>query len=806
MSSIQVNGPRLRPDLRHAVRAIAHAPTVAAILLLSLGLGTGVNAAVHGALAALLFDPPPGVADPASLVNVYTSELSGSAFGLSSYPDFSSLVESATFASLAAIDDGEVENVRAGESGATVRIARVTADFFSTLGMTAARGALDLGPYGDAALAVISFELAQQLGGVDRLVGATLGIGERTYQIAGVTPPRFRGIQIGRECDVWIRMPETSSARGDRRLALVARRSAARTTENLDRLSAALAERYPTTNRGSIVDPAAPRRFTAAPLSRFDPATAEQTSLLGAVIGGASTLLLAAACLNAGSLLLSWSVSRRHELAVKMALGAERRTLVSQLLTETICLSLAGGALGLLFATWTGRAIPALFMVEQAAQLDMHLDLRAFALTIGVACAAGIAFGVAPAMHGTAAPPVTVLRADSSLADATGSGRLRTFLVTGQVALSTLMLLTTGHLVNSLDRALQGDLASTVKQVVVISIELPGRFHDEPRGAAQRNLLLSQLGKITGVSGVAWASELPLQRGRRSRFQIEGSAADVIDAREFDVNVVSPNYFDVLALRQIEGRTFGPNDTALSDPVVVVDELLARQHFGANAVGSHLIDVKGRRLEIVGVVQSGRYRTLQQPPQPTVYYPISQEYLWRGHLVIRTAADPAPLVESLRFAADMTGSGSTIRGIGTLDARLAESLTLDRLTTTLVGACGLIALAMSTLGVYGVMMDAVQRRTREIGLRVALGAAPRHIAALVFLEATYPAATGLVVGAVAALAIGRAAQSVLYGVPPANLLLLGAAAGALAGVIVVAGVLPLRRALRVHPNIALRSE
>lgn len=796
-------------DLRHAARAIAHNPAVAAVLLLSLGLGTGVNAAVHGALAALLFDPPPGVGDPARLVNVYTSDVSGSAHGPSSYPDFSSLAESAAFASIAAIDDGTVENVRAGGNGATVRIAQVTGDFFSTLSMTPASGTLDLrrARQGDATLAAISFDLAGQLGGADRVVGTALAIGERTYRIAGVTPARFRGLQLGRECDVWVLITDPPPSRGDRRFALVARLGAATSQDAaLDRVSATLAERFPATNRGSTVDPAAPRRFSALPLSRFDPATDEQTALLGAVIGGASTLLLAAACLNVGGLLLSWSVSRRHELAVKMALGAQRARLVRQLLTETICLSLAGGALGLLFAAWTGRAIPSLFMAEQAAQLDLHLDLRTLALTIGVASAAGVLFGVAPAMHGTASPPVKALRADSGLADAAGGGRLRSLLVTGQVALSTLLLLTTGHLVNSLDRALRGDLASTVTRLVIISIDLPGRFHDEPRGAAQRNLLLAALGKIGGVSGVAWASELPLQRGRRGRFQIEGGTAGITETHELDVNVVSPDYFGVLALRQVEGRTFDAGDTGLSDPVVVVDELLARRYFGARAVGNHLIDVKGRRLEIVGVAQSGRYRTLQQPPQPTVYYPTSQEYLWQGHLVIRTAADPAPLVESLRFAADTIGSGSTIKRFGTLDARLEETLTLDRLTTTLVGACGLIALAMSTLGVYGIMMDAVQRRTREIGLRVALGAAPRHIAALVFVEAAYPAGAGLAIGAVAALAAGRAARSLLFGAPPANLLLLAAAIAALGAVIAVAGVFPLRRALRVHPNIALRAE
>jgi putative ABC transport system permease protein len=797
----------MRHDLRHAVRAIAHAKAVAAVLLLSLGLGTGVNAAVHGALDALLFDPPPGVDDPAALVGVYTSELGGSAFGLSSFPDFRSIAESGTFASMAAIDDGSTDNVRAGGRGATVRVAQVTDAFFSTLGMTPVQGTLDLRPQDDTDAAVLSADLAAQLGGADRVVGQTLAIGDRTYVIAGVTPPRFRGLQIGRECDVWILMARRSESRGERRLELVARLAPAGTAApTLEHLSSTLAERHPATNRGSIVDPTAPRRFTAVPLSRLDPATAAQTSLLAAVIGGASTLLLAAACLNVGGLLLSWSVSRRHELAVKMALGAQRSTLVRQLLTETICLSLAGGALGLLFAAWTGRAIPALFMVEQAAQLDLQLDVRAFLLTVGIAIVAGVVFGVAPAIHGTAAPPVTALRANLGLAQPGGGGRLRTLLVTGQVALSTFLLLTTGLLVNSLDRALQGDLASTVERVVIISMELPGRFHDEPRGAAQRNLLISQLAKITGVSGVAWASELPLQRGRRGRFQVEGSSADVTDTREFDVNVISPNYFDVLGLRRIEGRTFGPEDTGVSDAVVVVDEILARGHFGSSAVGNHLIDAKGRRLEIVGVVQSGRYRTLQQPPQPTVYYVMSQEYLWQGHLVIRTADDPAPLLESLRYAADMTGSGSTIRRTGTLRARLEEALTLDRLTTTLVGACGLIALAMSTLGVYGIMMDAVQRRTREIGLRVALGAAPRHVAGLVFLEAAYPAVSGLVLGAIAALAVGRAAQSMLHGVPPADLALLGAAAASLTLVILIAGVLPLQRALRVHPNIALRAE
>ena len=798
-------------DLRHAVRAIAHARSVAAILLLSLGLGTGLNAAVYSVLDTLVLRPPPGIDDTAGLVNVYTSEYSGSAAGLSSFPDYASLGTTGAFHTVAAIDDSAYENVQAGNSGGAARIAQVTGDFFTTLHMTPHAGRLDLRTDDDPPVAVISLELAERLGGASAIVGKPITIADRPHVVGGITPRQFRGLQIGRECDVWTLLTAPSSSRGNRHLAIVARtaphRSAREVAGALDRLGRDLAERFPATNRGSAVDREAPRRFTTLPLSRLDPAAAEQTTLLGMVIGGASTLLLAAACLNVGGLLLSWSVARRRELAIKMALGAQRATLIRQLLTETACLSLVGGAVGLLFAYWASQALPALFMVEQAEMLDTHLNARTFLLTVGVACVAGVAFGVAPAMYGTASPAVTVLRADSGgLSLERGGGRLRTLLVSSQVALSTILLLTTGLMVVSLDRALEGDLTSTAARIAIVSIELPGRFHDVARGTAQRQLLMEQVPKLRDAVQVAWSSSLPLERGRRNRFRIESGGSETIDTREFDTNVVSSGYFDVLSLRIVEGRTFNASDTALSTPVIVVDELLARRHFGAEALGRHLVDTQGRRLEIVGVVRSGRYRTLQQPPQPTVYYPMSQEYLWAGHLIVQTSTDPEKMLGALRSTAEMTGTGTVVKGSATLEARLSESLSLDRLTTTLIGACGIIALAMSTLGVYGIMMDAVQRRTREIGLRVALGAAPRHIAGLVFLEATYPAGVGLVLGTVTALALGRAAQSFLYGVPPIALVGFVAAALGLAGVIVIAAVLPLSRALRIHPNIALRAE
>ena len=511
------------------------------------------------------------------------------------------------------------------------------------------------------------------------------------------------------------------------------------------------------------------------------------------------------ACLNVGGLLLSWSVARRRELAVKMALGATRQRLIRQLLLETLCLSVAGGAVGVLFAWWTSRILPALFMTEQAAMLDTSINVSTIVLTVGVACLAGALFAIAPVAHGTAASAVVALRADAGGVSSQGGGRrLRSMLVTAQVALSTLLLLVTSLLMVGLDRALEGDLASTVKRIAVFTVDLPGYFGDSLKGIAYREALLSRVLQSGGVAQVSWASRLPLGRGTAVPFRLEGRTADVTDSRDFDTNVVSPGFFDVLSLRRLEGRLFDGRDVALSTPVVVVDELLARRYFGKNAVGAHLIDARGTRLEIVGVVQTGRYRTLQQTPQPTVYYPVSQDYLWRGFVIARTVSDPTPMIDDLRRVSD--SGDDRIKRVATLATLTSESLALDRLTTTLVGACGLIALVMSTMGVYGIMIDAVHRRTREIGLRVALGAAPLRIAWLVLMEAAYPATLGLLIGGVAAVVVGWLARVFIYGVPPVDVSAVTIVAAALVGIVALAAVVPLRRALRVHPNIALRAE
>jgi len=801
-------------DLRHSLRAIVRAKGTTAVLLLSLALGTGTNAAVYGVLDALLLRGPAGVRNPSHVVELYTTELSGLPYGQSSYADYESIRQSArSLSAISAIDDSAVENIQLAESGANARVATVSADFFSALQLQPQAGRL-LGPddvNGESSGAVVSDTLAALVGGADAAVGQRLVIRDRTYAIVGVTPPLFRGLRAGRESDVWIPMAATGSTRGDRRLSLIARLARGETIDDaeadLRRVSTDLAAQFPETNRGTVRDPEAVRVISPRRYSPLDPSSRSEVMAIAAIVAGASTLLLASACFNVGNLLLSWAVARRHEIAIKMALGADRRRLIRQLVLETQCLSLAGGALGVIFAMWTAQAIPSLFVGDQAELLDTRLRPGILLLTIAVACVSGAVFGIAPALHGTASQAILALRADAGGVSEQHVGRrLRAVLVTAQVALSTVLLLATGMLVISLSRALEGDRASAIKNVASVSLELPGRFVNPVPGIQFRNRMLEAIPKLPGVEAAAWVSTLPLSRGNRFSFGLVGKNEDVTDTLEFETNVVSPDYFRVLRLTCVEGRLFDDRDHALAPLVAIVDELLARRYFGETAVGHHLIGLRGARIEIVGVVRSGTYRTLQQAPQPTVYFSSTQDYLFRGHLLVRTLTDPFPQLETIERTVDAVGEGEVILRSTTVERHVSESLTIDRLTTTLVGVCGLIALAMATIGVYGTMADAVQRRTREIGLRVALGAGRVQVAKLILIEAVSLAFVGILSGSVGAFVISHLVDAFVTPVPGVNWTSLSAATAALAVAVSIAAIVPLRRALSVSPIIALRAE
>jgi predicted permease len=800
-------------EVRHAVRGLARAKLATFVIVGSLALGTGANAALYSVLDALLFRPPQGVENPARLVSVFTSQFNGGSYGLSSYPDVRSLESAAgSLESLAAFDDSTVAAVRVDAAIQRVRIARVTSRYFATLGMRPQAGTLEpAAGIDEREQAVISFSLWTTLARPD-VIGRPITIAGREYRVAGIAPPGFSGLQLGRPCDVWVPLTEgEAGARGQRGLGVIGRLRAGASVQaaaaEAETLAASLAVQFPESNRGTRSDPDAPRRMHVARYSRIEPTDRRQIALIGLVVLGATVLLLLSACVNAGNLLLARSAARRRELAVQLALGASRGRLVRQALAEAMIVSVGGGLVGLVAARWTTSILPAFFAPEEAAMLDTSVRSGVVAIAIGLSMVAAVLFAIGPARHALRAVDAQVLRADSgAVSDPSSRGVLRAVVVTGQVALSTVLLIAAGLLTQALDTALEGDLSPGGRRVAIALVRMPGALEgDAVRGIAYASAVTDAVRRIDGIREAGWISTLPVGRSNSQTFELDAGPS-ITERLDVDVNVASAGYFHAMRMPAIEGRLFNAGDGALAAPVVVVNDVLARRYFGGSAVGRRLRADDGSSVEIVGVVRSGRYRTFQEPPQPMVYFPLSQRHQGHMHLVARTASDPDPLLAPVRERLLAIDDGVTIVRTMTFERHLTEALSIDRLTTTAVTGCGLAAIVLATIGLYGVIADAVRRRTPEIALRVALGARRLQILRLVVGEGLHLTVAGACTGVVVALLGGRVAGAFVHAVPPLDPVRLALVPVPLAFVVVLAALLPLRRALKISPGLALRAD
>ena len=787
-------------DLRTAVRSLVRAKALSSVIVVSLALGTGANAAVYSAVDALLFAAPSGVTDPSSLVDIFTSQMNGASYGTSSYADFESLASSAPgLAAIAAADDREDVTVRIDQEVRIARLAAVTPNYWDLLGLhTVAGGWPVSGSTTGPAAVVLSFELAQSLSAASSLIGRTITIADREGIVVAVAPPGFRGLHLDRVYDVWTRLdPESAGTRGDRRLSLIGRLAPGggigHVRREADDTATQLAQRFPDTNVGTLRNPDEPRRFTIVGYSRLDPDVRPQAVVLGAVLFGAAALLLLSACVNAGSLLLSRAVARRGELSVKSALGAARGRLLRELLVESVVLAVAGAAAGLLLSSWTSGAIPSLFAPEHAALLDTRVQPRTMTVVLALSGLTGLLFGLGPAILSTRSLAIGRWRGDPShVSDLPGTSRLRSILVGSQVALSTVLLIATVLLGRVLGTALQADLS--------LESDSLGLVPTCAVSAGTRDAAMAAVRAVPGVAHAAWIVSPPLARTARRQFDI--TRAQLRESVELDINFASSDYFRRSGIAVLEGRAFTGRDEAAARRVVVVNDILARRFFADSAVGRTLEEPGGVTAEIVGVVSTPRYRTLQSTPRPVVYYPIAESAAARMYLIVRTKDRFA------RRAHDIDTALSSVSALGadasiTFTDYVSAELATDRMVGALVTVCGCIALALAAVGVYGVTADGVQRRTREFGVRMALGAGPAAIARLVFGTGLRATGGGIALGVGAAALLARGGRAIVYGVPSIH----PGTAGAIAAVVVVvasAAVLPsLQRALRVNPADAL---
>jgi putative ABC transport system permease protein len=806
---------RLLQDIRYAVRGCVKAPGFTVVALVTMAIAIGANATVFSFVNALLLRPAAGVQSPRSLLAVYTSDFSSGPYGTTSYPDYDAIRAAGMFSDVAAYADERPGLIRVGAETQRVRTMAVTATYFDVLGVHPlqgrAIGAADI----DAAqtpATVISESLWRRAFAADpSAVGATIAINGTPHVIVGVIPGTFTGLQLGSAFDIWTPLaPERGTdARGDRNLEVVGRLAPGVTLQQaqsqLDGLAAQLASSYPATNRGTLQRPDQPRPFKVLRHTRLGPDFRAEVGMIGAVLLAAVLLVLLIACANVAALLLSRATARHREVALRIALGAARTRLARQMLTESLLLSAAGGALGLLISLWTADVLPSFFPPEQARLLDVTVDWRVLAFTAITTIVSGMTFGIVPAIRGIKASPADALRAGNDRTSETQSGmRLRKVLVGSQVALAAVLLVSAALLVRSLSNAMHADLGYTTQRAVLSTFELP---HSMEADSAKVffDAVTDSVRRLPGVEDVALAQFLPVAGTSRRGFRIPGYVTRQGESTEFHYNVVNQTFFDTMGIRPAKGRVFEAADRS-GRAVAVVNHVLADRYYDGQAVGRMIRDSSGRELEIVGVVRADRRLDLQDPSLPVVFYLLDQQESLRLTLIARTSADPAVVADTVRRTMIAVNSDVAVFRTVTLTAQLEEALAANRLTVALVTACGVMALTLALVGLYGVVSYTVVRRTREIGVRVALGARPSQVLRLLVAENGTVVGIGLAGGAIAAAAASNLLGSMLYGIGATDAATYGAVLVTVGIVAVLASLIPAVRALRVDPIAALRHE
>jgi predicted permease len=818
-------------DLRYGVRQLGRQRGLTLAAVLSLGLGIGANTAIFSLIDTLFFNPLPG-ADGERVLALYRTfqppgqaavAPAGSALLPVSYRNFSDLrTESRSFESMAAAGFASF-NLASGGEPEQIAGSFVTANFFEVLGLNPAAGRFfrpdEDSTRGTHPVAVLAHSLWQRrFGGDPGLIGGEIRLNGRSFVVVGVAPPGFQGVDTLAASQAWVPTAMAQALinspglfgqlldhRGVRMFNMYGRLAVgvtpAQAQRELDTLADRLARAHPQWNRN--------RGIHSMPLleARLNPAIRGAAVTAGAVLMGAVALVLAIACANVANLLLARALGRSGEIATRLALGASRRRLVRQFLTEGVLLWALGGLTGWLLAGWGQPLLWSFrppFLPEDA--VSMSLDKRVLGFSLSLTLLTGLGFGLLPALRASRTNLVAALRLRNGAGDTGGPG-LRQYLVGGQVALSLVALVMAGFFLRSLDNARRIDPGYETGRLALLSLDTATRGFTLERSRAFQRALVETVEAIPGVRAAALASHPPLSIAGSRRVQIpEAEELAGPDGLYVTVSSVSPSYLDVMGIELVEGRGFDAMDRAGGRQVAIVNQTMARRFWpDRSALGGRFrYPGEDAPLEIVGVARDVKYSTLGETAPPYIYRPLDQEFAAAVTLHMRTAAAAGVLIQPALDAVRNLDPELAVSEPAVMDDVLRASLWGPRAAASLLGAFAMVALMLAATGIYGVVAQIVQQRRREMGIRIALGAGAASVRALVVRLGMLPVALGMLAGGAIAASCLHLSGSLLYGLDGSEPAVYVAAALALALVALAACLVPARQACRVDPMRALR--
>ena len=824
----------LLKDLRLTIRNWGRNPLFVMVAILTLALGIGANTALFTLTNAVLLKSLP-VKNPQDLVVVGARDADGFT-GEFSYPMYRTLRDGNTVFSGVIARAGSNFSVSAGGTAEHVYGEMVTGNYYQVLGVQPYIGRLiepdDDRAAGGSPVAVLSYGFWQRAFGGDRsLIGKEILLNSHRMTVLGVTPPEFYGAEMG--ANPAVRVPMA--------MAAVFKQPANRLSSWRHRWITLLARLAPgvSVNRARAASDVLCHQALEEELAHEPPAAAQSfRKNLGTwhidlragaqgfgrmqrmlamplrLLLGVTGLVLLITCANLANLLLARAAQREQEVAVRVALGASRPRLMRQFLAESALLAVAGGAVGILAAFWMLPALLQFLPADTAIGRDLRPDLTAMVFTLLLSVVTGLVFGLAPAVQATRAAVAPVLKSHAGAAGGNRRGKLfnlREALIVAQLALSVVLLVGAGLFLSTL-RNLRGvDTGFQRDNVLLASIAPPLNNYSVARTRILAGDVADRVRRLPGVRAAS-VSEVGLITGAwdSNSIIVEGYGPAEAEKSGPQFNSIGPDYFRALGIPFVAGRDFAAGDNAAAPKVAIVNETMARHYFpDGNALGKRFAFAEpGAKpdIEIVGVVKDSRYVDLREKTPRYVYLPVAQREPFSLTLHVRTAGDPLAMANMVRGLVRSLDPNLPVYDVTTLEAQVDGSLSQERLIASLTAWFGGLATVLAAVGIYGILAFAVARRTREIGIRMALGAEAADVLSLILRQTAAMVAAGLLLGAAAAAAISRLIASALYGVRPMDPLVIGGACAVLALMALVASYFPARRAALTDPLAALRHE